>query len=130
MAVQNYITPFEFICDKCLIKEKSYFLQILNSNEFYPLSFPVNVYNQSGSVIGTANTKQEYIDIWNEDATNQAVGVLSGWYGEGSVRLDVSKIPTQNIPGLSDIFPQLYLIDNGDGTYLKADINNVYLTYK
>jgi hypothetical protein len=35
-----------------------------------PANYPVDVIDVNGSVIGTANNKQEYMDIWNADTTN------------------------------------------------------------
>lgn len=44
-------------------------------------SYPVTVYNVNGDELGTAHNKQEYLDLWNADPADQAIGTLSGAYG-------------------------------------------------
>lgn len=44
-------------------------------------SFPTTVYNVNHVAIGTATDKQDYMNKWNADADNRAVGKLTGYYG-------------------------------------------------
>ena len=44
-------------------------------------AYPVDVKNVTNTVIGSAGDKQSFLNIWNADTDNQAVGVLSGAYG-------------------------------------------------
>jgi hypothetical protein len=46
-----------------------------------PSSYPVRVYNVYEQLIGTANNKQQILDLWNSDGADQAIGRLSGYYG-------------------------------------------------
>lgn len=72
-------------------------------------SFPVPVKNINGVVLGEANSKEEYINIWNEDAANASVGYLSGWYGPFHVLLiGKSRITVPPQPGTTQIFEQQF----------------------
>ena len=51
------------------------------------LSFPVTVYNVNEVAIGVAVNKEQYITIWNGNAANRAVGVLTGLIGPFSFTL-------------------------------------------
>lgn len=50
-------------------------------------AYPVDVYNVNEELIGIANTKAEYITIWNSDPVNQAVGTLSNSLGPFGFKL-------------------------------------------
>lgn len=43
-----------------------------------PENYPVDVINVNGEVIGTANDKDEYLQIWNGDTANNPRGFLLG----------------------------------------------------
>ncbi|MGE9312893.1 hypothetical protein ACLOAU_14695 [Niabella sp. CJ426] len=59
-------------------------------------SWPVDVYNVAGIVIGNATNKAEYINIWNSNSINRTVGRLFNFWGPFSFLLMVN--PGQIIP--------------------------------
>ncbi len=51
----------------------------LQGNE--PFEYPLNVYNTLEQNIGYASSKDEYIEIWNNDPVNKMTGQISGFRG-------------------------------------------------
>ncbi|WP_143159807.1 hypothetical protein [Chitinophaga jiangningensis] len=64
------------VCQGCI-----HILPMMTTEDQEPNSYPVNVLNIHLDVIGKANNKIEYINIWNQDLQNQQVGQLSGAAG-------------------------------------------------
>ena len=62
----------------CLI---GYNLPLLTVEETDITNYPVTVINVNGVELAEANSPSEYAAIWNTDADNQAVGVLSAGTG-------------------------------------------------
>jgi hypothetical protein len=60
---------------------KEAFVGMVNETGDEIPAWPANVYNVNDEPIGTATSKEEFMEIWNSDAANQAVGRISGWYG-------------------------------------------------
>lgn len=57
-------------------------------------SYPVDVYNVNEELIGVANTKAEYITIWNSDPANQVIGTLTNSLGPFGFKLN----PGEDMP--------------------------------
>lgn len=58
-------------------RDKEFWI-IRNVDDSEPENFPVDVINVNGAVIGTANSKDEYMQIWNVDVDNARRGWLLG----------------------------------------------------
>lgn len=59
------------------VKDRS-FWAVLDTDGNEPENYPVDVINVNGDVIGSANHKDEYIQMWNADSENAAQGILLG----------------------------------------------------
>jgi hypothetical protein len=58
-------------------REKQFWI-VRNVDDSEPENFPLDVINVNGEVIGTANDKDEYMQIWNANADNVVRGFLMG----------------------------------------------------
>lgn len=58
-------------------KRKEFWI-VRTSEDDEPEGYPVDVINVNGDVIGTANSKDEYMALWNADADNMLRGTLLG----------------------------------------------------
>lgn len=65
----------------CVCDEEPISLGMANLQGVQTTSYPVDVFNVNEELIGTADTKEEYISIWNSDADNQEVGTLAPGLG-------------------------------------------------
>jgi hypothetical protein len=66
-----------------LDESRFYFLYLRNPDSELINEWPVIVYNVVGQPVDVANTRKEYLSVWNADPENQKIGVLeSGRYGE------------------------------------------------
>lgn len=116
-------------CNWC-VRYYYYYLQAVNSFYDYPETYPIPVYDQNGTQIGTANNKIEYLAIWNADPTNHALGTLVGWYGPFGFKLITKEHITTPIPGfIIENIKKIYLWSDGQGNYIQ-DGNNNYITVK
>lgn len=67
----------------------------LEGNETY--QWPVTVYNVNEEALSEATDKQDYINIWNSDPDNAAIGTLSG--GPGPFLFMITLKSGQSTPG-------------------------------
>lgn len=61
-------------------------------------TYPVDVFNVNGVLIGQASTKAEYITLWNSDAANQVIGTLSAGSATGPFRFKLLVNTGQEAP--------------------------------
>lgn len=115
-------------CNWC-VRFYYYYLQAVDYWYSYPEAFPIPVYDQNGNQIGTANSKEEYISIWNADASNQQLGTLEGWYGPFGFKLITRSPINYPIPGLDiEKVIKVLLLTDGHGNYLQDGSNNFITT--
>lgn len=62
---------------------KTFLLVLRNFTNLRITGWPVVVFNIDGEEIGVANTRKEFIELWNSDERNQTLGYIkSGWPGD------------------------------------------------
>jgi hypothetical protein len=92
-------------------------------------AYPVDVLNVNGVDLGEANTPSEYVILWNSDAANKAVGVLS--VGTGAFCFALSRIdnvvPPSKVLG-SVVAPPPQVNFNFDYGFTAADTTGAALT--
>lgn len=71
----------DYIDDLLAEEDAESYLEALLPNTAEPVDYPIDVYNINDTRIGTANSKEEFISLWNSDSANKTAGTLSGWYG-------------------------------------------------
>lgn len=114
MDLGNYAYYRDYCkCTGCLV-----FLGLVDESGDEAGSYPVNVYNVNDVLLGVAHYKGQFASIWNSDPVNQAVGVLSGWYGPFSFLLN-----TADCNGTVPEF--LGLGGGGDFTWFDDDFTSV-----
>lgn len=62
----------------CVCPQGSVYLTMKDLEGNETTNYPVTVYDVNETEIGYVENKTEYISVWNNAASNQAVGVLSG----------------------------------------------------
>lgn len=60
----------------CAVFQKLIAMRTTDGNE--PGNYPVTVYDINLNAIGVANTKDEFITLWNQSPDNNTAGTLSG----------------------------------------------------
>lgn len=88
-----------------------------------PNDYPAIVYDINGNQIGTANSKLEFIHIWNSNAYNATVGKLDGWYGPFAFVL-ITKQDITTIKG--DSSDELDYVIDSDGMPIE-DYDGLYI---
>lgn len=89
-----------------------------------PQSYPVLVYDANGAPIGTANSKAEFIAIWNANPLNAAIGTLSGWYGTFNFMLTTKQSSALVLKG--DSINSLDFVIDSDNNIV-ADADGAYI---
>jgi hypothetical protein len=122
---------YEFYKDYCVCPGQQIYIGMRDLDGVEVGAFPVYVYNVNEEILSIAYTKQQYIDIWNSDPDNRAVGTLSGLIGPFSFTLTLK--PGQTAPAyvIGDIdgaVPEYSLTDS-DGVSL-ADSDGAVLLYQ
>jgi len=74
------VGPQDYMKNYCVCLAP-YLVALINPLGGEVIAYPVTVYNINGKDLGTANTKQEYLDLWNADPDNAKIGTLTGAYG-------------------------------------------------
>lgn len=88
-----------------------------------PKDYPAVVYDINGNQIGIASGKTEFIQIWNANTTNAAIGKLDGWYGPFAFQL----ITKQNVSIIkSDSSDELDFVVDSDGQIIE-DADGIYI---
>ena len=77
----SYNTMHSFMLEYCQCPPDKVHVCMRNLEGEEVRTFPVGVYNVNEQLLGEANTKAQYIAIWNSDPANQAVGRLSSGVG-------------------------------------------------
>lgn len=117
---------YDYYKDFCICPLRQISLVMHTTADLEPSAYPVNVYNVNLVNLGLANTKQDYINLWNTDNSNRAKGTLVGNYGPFSFVLIANNGQT----------PPPYVYGNPTGTILNqgpsaqagADITVTYPT--
>jgi len=78
---------YEYYKNICVCDGREIYLPLRRLDGSMISGFPVTVYNVNEVAIGTANNKEQYLNIWNADLANRAVGVLTGLIGPFSFTL-------------------------------------------
>jgi hypothetical protein len=123
MPIDNF---YSYMDDQLTNQPLQILVKALEPDGDNPESYPVFVYNAVGAIIGAAGSKQDYIDMWNSDPSNQQLGTLTGYYGEFTFILatTVETIASLNIETES-IAESDYLID-ADGAIMQ-DADGIYM---
>jgi len=77
----------DYYSNYCVCVEPPISIWMANLQGVQTTSYPVDVFNVNEILIGTADTKEEYITIWNSDPANQAIGTLSAGLGPFTFKL-------------------------------------------
>jgi hypothetical protein len=87
-------------------------VQLIDFEDQDVSDYPVGVFNVDEEFIGHATTQQEYIDIWNADPANAAVGSLAA--GETSSLFIFTPVNSSPIPSVYGLPYVVYPLTNFD----------------
>ena len=121
---------YEYMQNYCVCPGVEVYLALRTRDGQEVNAFPVMVYNVNQQALSQADDKEEYISIWNANAANAAIGILTGLLGPFSFKLILK--PGQTAPayviGETEASGLDLLIDsNGDAL---IDSDGVYLLFQ
>ena len=94
--VQMMGAMYDYMKDYCVCSGTEVYLGMRDLGGQEVGSFPVTVYNVNEVSLSVANNKEQYISIWNSDADNRLIGLLTGLIGPFSFNLRLK--PGQSAP--------------------------------
>lgn len=126
--VQMMGAMYDYMKDYCVCDGKDFVVPMKTLLGDDVEDYPISVFNVNLTEIGVANSKEEYISVWNADADNKLVGEISGTKGPFLFVIKVK--PGQSVPGevigdTGSLVPAGALEDQ-DGTFL-IDSDGLFL---
>ena len=101
MSGGKMVGPQDYMKNYCVCLAP-YLVALFNPAGGEVSSYPVTVYNINGVELGTANNKQEYLDLWNADPDDAKIGTLTGAYGPFyfTMKPNINQLQLEQVDGI------------------------------